>query len=336
MFRGQQVSEVMTQIKEQYGDDAFIVSMTESPEQVQIEVGIDDGLPPLSNGECILEETLVESTRSLDIPQKGRANKKVQNVLLQLEDLMLEHGISNKNAKKIAALSKNSLKEISSSDKHIAFGMEQLIECNSLLPWKSKVVAMCGATGVGKTTTIAKLAARLKASFDISIGLIAADSYRVGAGYHLQTYASLLNLPFRQIESTGNKHATELKKAVDDFKKYDLVLIDTSGCGPRESGRIEELSTSLKLIPEAEKILVLPAPSNDKDLHAAAKSFEKVNYSRIILTKVDESGFIGPAINTLIELDKPLAFITGGQRVPEDIEPASNRRLAWMLTREFH
>lgn len=335
-FRGQQVSDVMTQIKEQYGDDAFIVSMVETSGQVQIEVGIDDGLPPTASQETISLDTIIEPTRAMTPIAKGTAKKKIQDLAFQLSELMKLHGVNSANADRIAKEAMPSLATPASTDRHIASGLDTLLDCNSLLPWKSKVIALCGATGVGKTTTIAKLAARLKSSFDMSIGLIAADTYRVGAGYHLQTYASLLNLPFRQIETSGAKGAKDLKQAVDAFSNYDLVLIDTSGCGPREKGRVEELQRSLELIPEAEKILVLPAPSNDKDLHAAAKTFELVDYSRVILSKVDESGFIGPVLNTLISLDKPLSFITSGQRVPEDIEPASTRRLAWMLTRELH
>ena len=319
MFRGSEVSSVMSQIKEEVGDDAFIVSMTEGKGQVEIEVGIDDGLPALRLNH-VVDDALLEPTTDISSGE-------------DLNTLLLEHGISKAVASAIVRGARTVSHHELSADKKIGHGLDSIIECNSLLPHKSKVVALCGATGVGKTTTIAKLAARLKQSFDMTIGLIAADTYRVGAGFHLQTYASLLRMPFRQITSSGIKGAKELRDAVDQFSKYDLVLIDTSGCGPRETGRIEDLEKTLSLIPDAERLLVLPAPSNDFDLHAAARSFSKVDYSRIILSKVDESGFIGPVINTLATLQKPLAFITSGQKVPEDIEPASNRRLGWMLTR---
>jgi flagellar biosynthesis protein FlhF len=309
----------MTQIKEEVGDDAFIVSMTEASGRVEIEVGVDDGLP-MVRLEHPITDAILEPTA--DVTHKN-----------DLMTLLLEHGVSKANAQLIIKGASPVAKTEMSADRRIGHGLDTILECNSLLPQRSNVIAICGATGVGKTTTIAKIAARLKQSFEMKIGLIAADTYRVGAGFHLQTYASLMNMPFRQIQSSGIKGAKELKDAVDQFSQYDLVLIDTSGCGPREKGRIEDLEKSLSLIPQAEKMLVLPAPSNDFDLHAAARSFAKIDYSRVILSKVDESGFIGPVINTLIGLKKPLAFIASGQRVPEDIEPASNRRLGWMLTR---
>lgn len=335
MFKGTQVSQVMTQIREEVGDDAFIVSMIESEGLVEVEVGIDDGRPPIRL-ENPIDGALVEHTRDITFLGKGSARQKNSHLRKQLEDLLVQHGVRKSFAEIIAKNSENYPHNNSSADKFIAHALDGIIECNSLIPQKSNVIAFCGATGVGKTTTIAKLASRLKLSFEMNIGLIAADTYRVGAGYHLQTYASILGLPFRQIQSTGAKGAAELQAAVNAFSKYDLVLIDTSGCGPREKGRIEDIQLQLSKIPEAEKLLVMPAPSNDFDLHASASSFDRVDCSRIVLSKVDETGYLGPAINTLMTLGKPLAFIATGQKVPEDIEPASNRRLAWMLTREMH
>ena len=146
-----------------------------------------------------------------------------------------------------------------------------------------------------------------------------------------------MNLPFRMVDGNSKTSvAAQLRRAVDAFRDYDLVLVDTAGCGPREKGRIGDLSEDLSQLPEAEKILVVPAPGNEMDLHAAASSFDQVGCNRIILSKLDESGFLGPIINTAIRLDKPVAFATTGQRVPEDIEPASARRLGWMLTRMMH
>ncbi len=319
MFRGTEVSSVMSQIREEVGEDAFIVSMTDNAGRVEIEVGVEEGLPTVRL-EHPITDALVETTAS---PSDTEG----------LLTLLLEHGIARHHATAIVKGASTLSHTEMSADKRIGHGLDTILECNSLLPMRSNVVALCGATGVGKTTTIAKLAARLKQSFDMKIGLIAADTYRIGAGFHLQTYASLMNMPFRQIQATGIKGAKELRDAVQQFSQYDLVLIDTSGCGPREKGRIEDLEKSLSLLPDVETMLVLPAPSNDFDLHAAARSFAAIDYSRIILSKVDESGFIGPVINTLIDLKKPLAFIASGQRVPEDIEPASNRRLGWMLTR---
>lgn len=332
MYRGNEVNALMTQIKDEVGEEAIIISMQESKGVIEIEVGVgQDEVITLTNPLNLAENA--EKPQRLQGIEKKMTRAKVNNIRTQLEDLMMQHGIREDLAENIALAAEPAFVTPMSADKYISQGLEQVCDFNSLLPDSARVVALVGATGVGKTTTIAKLAARLRSTFNLSIALIAADSYRVGAGFHLQTYASLMSLPCKKIDANSDNIARDLKAAVDSFKNFDLVLIDTAGCGPREKGRIEELQQSLSMIPEAEKLLVLPAPSNEFDLHAAAKSFEAVDYSRIILSKTDESGFIGPVINTICDLDKPLAFITTGQRVPEDIEPASARRLGWMLTR---
>lgn len=335
MYRGNEVNALMTQIKDEVGEEAVIVSMQESKGVIEIEVGVSqEDVIPLVNPLNLA--ATAERPQRLAGVEKRMTRAKVNSIRTQLEDLMIQHGVREDLAENIALAAEPSFSVPMTADRYISQGLEQACSFNSLLPNHARVVSLVGATGVGKTTTIAKLAARLKATFNLSIALIAADSYRVGAGFHLQTYASLLHLPCKKIDANSRNVAADLKAAVDSFNNYDLVMIDTAGCGPREKGRIEELQESLSLVPESEKILVLPAPSNEFDLHAAAASFETVDYTRIILSKTDESGFIGPVINTICDLDRPLAFITTGQRVPEDIEPASARRLGWMLTRAMH
>ena len=336
-FRGQEVTALMSQIKEEIGEEAVILSMNESKGVIEIEVGWDQLESPIMLTSPLDLKTTAESP---EVIHQGRdvtsTAERTASLTCEIEELIRKQGIAPQLAKRIAKSAQSGFDTDMSTDKYVSLGIEKHFEFHSILPFESKVVALVGATGVGKTTTIAKLAARLRMSFDMKIALISADAYRVGAGYHLQTYATLLNIPFRTVASSSKSVARQLSDAVNGLSDFDLILVDTSGCGPREKGRIEDLEESLSLIPDAEKMLVLPAPSNDFDLHAAAHAFEAVDYSRIILSKVDESGFIGPVLNTAHELEKPIAFITTGQRVPEDIEPASARRLGWMLTRAMH
>lgn len=334
-YRGNEVNTLMTQIKEEIGEEAIILSMQETKGMIEIQVGWhQEEMIRLMNPLNLVETA--EKTQKLRGVEKKMTRSKVASLHQQLVTIMTQQGIAADLAEDIAFAAEPAFGIPMSADKYISKGLEHLCAFDSMIPGQSRVVALVGATGVGKTTTIAKLAARLHMTFHLSIALIAADSYRVGAGYHLETYASLLNLPCKKLNASSATLAQDLKNAVESFQNFDLILIDTAGCGPREKGRIEQLQDTLSLIPQAERMLVLPAPSNDFDLHAAASSFETVNYSRIILSKVDESGFIGPVVNTVVGLQQPLAFITTGQRVPEDIEPASARRLAWMLTREMH
>ncbi len=212
-----------------------------------------------------------------------------------------------------------------------SIGLSKVLSFDPRLPRKQNVIALVGPTGVGKTTTIAKLAARIRAAFDYEIALVSADHYRVGAGYHLKTYAELLNMPFTQI-----RRIEDLDLIQDKFAHYDLILVDTPGYSPRDHTKIKELGDALAERQWIEKILTLPAPGNEHDLRAAANAFGRASYERIIISKLDESGFIGPVVNTAVSMKKPIAFLTTGQNVPEDIEPASARRLSWMLTRILH
>lgn len=244
-----------------------------------------------------------------------------------LEELLDKQGINHTVISEILALA-----EHEGGDEHSAsLGLSKVLSFDPRLPIKQNVIALVGPTGVGKTTTIAKLAARIRAAFDYEIALVSADHYRVGAGYHLKTYADLLNLPFTQIRRIEDLDAIQQK-----FAHYDLILVDTPGYSPRDVNKINELGTALSDRTWIEKILTLPAPGNEYDLKAAANAFTKTAYERIIISKLDESGFIGPVVNTAAYLKKPIAFLTTGQRVPEDIEPASARRLGWMMTRVIH
>ena len=339
-YRGSEMGHVMSQIRDELGDEAIIIAMRESGNVIEVEVGLENPQPvPMRKGLVDLRE-VEEPVENLEPKANLKSSifpaeaKKTERLL---KEILVRQGIDQRFAQEIVRGAEVDGRNALSADRYIANGLSKVMGFTSLLPENSRVVAMVGATGVGKTTTIAKLAARIRETFDLKIALISADSYRVGAGYHLQTYASLMNLPFRMVDgASATSVATQLRRAVDSFRDYDLVLIDTAGCGPREKGRIEDLASDLSLIPESEKILVLPAPGNEMDLHAAATSFGEVGCNRIVLSKLDESGFLGPVMNTVLRLDLPVAFATTGQRVPEDIEPASARRLAWMLTRIMH
>lgn len=324
-FKGSAVQSVMDEIRQSVGEDALIVSMTEGNDGVEIEVGLDSQVTLEKLGE---EREFTEPiTLKEEIPTTCFRES--------LERILLRQGVKYKHARKIIEHVPEVPEVGRGADYYIGHGLDSVLDWHSLLPFESKAVALIGATGVGKTTTIAKLAARLKMAFEINVGLISADDYRVGAGFHLETYATLLRLPYRSIQNAEDK-AQALKQAIEDLNDCDLILIDTAGCGPREKGRIADLSQIFKAAQDIEKLLVLPAPSNDFDLHGAASAFDQIGFDRIVLTKLDESGFLGPVLNTVLDLNRPLSFITNGQRVPEDIEPASGRRLGWMLTRLMH
>jgi flagellar biosynthesis protein FlhF len=256
-------------------------------------------------------------------------------VVKNIESILYSQGLSAELANKIIDNASNYKNPSRNICDFLEKGLGGLIEIESRMHWKSHVVAFVGPTGVGKTTTIAKLAARIREAFSCKIGLISADYFRIGAGYQLQTYASLLHLPCKVLESSQDL-STQLFWAVNAFKDYDLIFIDTAGFSPRDQKRIFELDDTFSKLKNIEKVLLMPAPGNHKDLLSTANSFSQIGVDRTIITKLDESGYIGPVIEACMTINKPIGYFCFGQNVPEDIEPASIKRLAWRLCRTMH
>ena len=175
-----------------------------------------------------------------------------------------------------------------------------------------RVVAMLvGPTGVGKTTTIAKIAALATLRERKKVGLVTLDTFRIGAVEQLRVYADILNVPFAACGSP-----MELRKSLDRLEGCDLVLIDTAGRNPFAPGEIAVLEPFLAAAPEAEVLLTL---------HASLKP------KGFVFTKLDESYEFGGLVTLLLRADMPVTFFGVGQRVPEDLEAARPARLAAAL-----
>ncbi len=180
------------------------------------------------------------------------------------------------------------------------------------------VVALVGPTGVGKTTTVAKLAARFALRHGRrQVALISSDTYRIGAQEQLNTYAKILDVPVR---SAGTQEA--LADALGSFSDKRLVLIDTAGMGPRDVRLSEQLSLLNVRDRQVKRFLTLSAATEQKTAEHAIRIFGKVAPEALILTKVDEAASLGGIFSAMIHAKQSVAFITDGQRVPEDIQGA--------------
>jgi flagellar biosynthesis protein FlhF len=188
------------------------------------------------------------------------------------------------------------------------------------------VVALVGPTGVGKTTTIAKLAATYRLRQGRSVALITADTYRIAAVDQLRTYASIIGLPLKVVLTPG-----EMSAAVDSLSAHDVVLIDTAGRSQRNTERLAELSDFLSAARPSETHLVLSTAAAQEVLISAAESFGVLRPNRVILTKLDEAVNFGVVVNVMQRLQSQLSFVTTGQEVPDHIEPGRADRLARMI-----
>jgi|DewCreStandDraft_5_1066085.scaffolds.fasta_scaffold01062_15 flagellar biosynthesis protein FlhF len=191
---------------------------------------------------------------------------------------------------------------------------------------RPRVVVLVGPTGVGKTTTIAKLAALYAVKHGKNVGLLTTDTYRIGAAEQLATYAEIMRLPVEVVRSRA-----DAARAVEGFRQMDLVLVDTPGRSPRQVGHLEELAGILQALAPQEIHLVLSLATRDRDLRLAADRFRVLGYNRLLLTKLDECAVPAFVLHVASRHPEPLSYVTYGQGVPEDLASASPRRLAALL-----
>lgn len=191
---------------------------------------------------------------------------------------------------------------------------------------RPRVVALVGPTGVGKTTTIAKLAATFKLKQNLNVALVTIDTYRIAAVDQLKTYADIIGLPLNVVHSP-----MEMAAAIDRCHGYDVVLIDTAGRSQRDDRRLEELNAFLDAADPHEVHLVLSSTASEAVLTEAAERFAAIRADRVIFTKMDEAVNFGVVLNVIRKVNKRLSYITTGQEVPHDIEPGEPHRIAAMI-----
>lgn len=210
--------------------------------------------------------------------------------------------------------------------------LEAEINCSGpirMQPGQQKVVALVGPTGVGKTTTIAKLASNFRLRENFRLGLITVDTYRIAAVEQLRTYAEIMDLPM-QVVTTPE----EMRRAVRELSAMDLILIDTAGRSPQDDLRVQELNSFLREILVDEIHLVLSATTSKRHLLRIVEKFQPIQPTSVILSKLDEAPGVGAIANISGQLGLPLSYLTTGQSVPNDIEAAELPRAVNLLLGE--
>jgi flagellar biosynthesis protein FlhF len=192
---------------------------------------------------------------------------------------------------------------------------------------KPEIFILVGPTGVGKTTTIAKLAAMYglhrSAGKARDIRVLTIDNYRIGARQQIETYGQIMDIPVSVVES-----ADEMKKFMALYADADMIFVDTIGKSPRDFRRLGEMNELLSICgPRARIHLALSATTKTPDLAEITTQFEPFKYEAVVVTKLDETMRAGNVISVLAEKEKPISFVTDGQRVPQDIERATVMRL---------
>jgi len=195
----------------------------------------------------------------------------------------------------------------------LKLGQTRTLEVNQ---GEGKFVFFVGSTGVGKTTTIAKLASNLKLKMRYKVAILAADTYRIAAVEQLRTYANIIDVPLRVIYSEE-----EMSDIMEELGNYDVIMVDTAGRSHRNKGQKDDLERLIKKVPmdKREVYLVLSATTKYKDLVEITKSYADIDEYRLLFTKLDETNAVGNIFNIKLLTGAPLSYATFGQNVPDDI-----------------
>ncbi|MFO7765988.1 MAG: flagellar biosynthesis protein FlhF [Pelovirga sp.] len=189
-----------------------------------------------------------------------------------------------------------------------------------------KKVSLIGATGVGKTTTIAKLAAQAMSAGGARVALVTIDTYRIAAVEQLKVYGEIMGIPVDVVFSPE-----QLQETFRRHRDKDLILIDTAGRSPRDKAKIDELDSFLGAHSGVENCLVLAAPTDDRLQQQSLDAFSQLPIRSLIFTKLDESDRCGCLINVPLRTNLPIGCLTNGQKVPEDLLPADAQLVAELV-----
>ena len=252
-------------------------------------------------------------------------------MLLVFYHHLIARGISRERAYRLMDRIKDEFAEVADgNEKQVLDRLEDLIKNSLHIPEKKRgekrALAFIGPTGVGKTTTLAKLAAYYALEEKKKVGLITTDTYRIAAAEQLKIYAKIMGLP---IEVAAEKDA--LKRAFQKFADRDLILIDTPGRSQSDESYIRKMGDMLnQTIPVSTHLLLSLTASRENLLDAALK-FSPIPYDTLIFTKIDETASCGLMFDIIDQVRKPVSYITNGQNVPKDIIKTSPGRIARLI-----
>ena len=194
---------------------------------------------------------------------------------------------------------------------------------------KPKILFFVGPTGVGKTTTIAKVASKLKVEQGKKVAFLTADTYRIAAAEQLRTYANILDTPLNIIYSPE-----ELNQAVEKLEDFDVILVDTAGFSHKNVEQKEDIRRLIKSVDvkyDSEVYLVLSATTKYKDLIEISDVYKEISNYKIIFTKLDETTTYGSILNIKLYSNAEVSYITNGQNVPDDIEVFNSQKIVKRL-----
>ena len=353
-FTANNYSTALTEVKKELGEDALILStrsikpptiMAGRKEATRVEItAAVEYVAPVTASSVKLSDDNETSTlnekgdvelKSLIfnlLSQSGQAQSLgLQSHQFDTYSRMVENGLDEKLAAKILqkTLEHNSQENIDCGKEPVMKLMKKVVPCKGEIDLKAdgpKIVAFVGPTGVGKTTTIAKIAAEYALRRGQKLVLVSLDTYRLGAIDQLRVYGEIMEVPF---EVAGGKE--DLRRIVDSHSDKDLILIDTTGRSHQDKDYSGQLKEIFDDVGEVEIHLVLSVTAQEKLLAATYHQFSPIGVDRVLFTKLDEGLSFGSLFNFSVRNRLPISYFTSGQRVPEDLEVARPDRVISLI-----
>lgn len=302
---------------------------TNAPKQSEIIEKKLDSLHDMLRNQMVKEEDVKPVVR----PENNANFKSLKLIYNKL----LENEVSEKYANAIINDIENSMKKESNLDSILAnvyqkiilkFGEPEAIEDDD----RRKIVFFIGPTGVGKTTTIAKLASDFKLTRSKNVAMITADTYRIAAVEQLNTYASILDVPVNVIYSPS-----EIVESIEELSDYQMIFVDTAGRSHKNTEQRDEIIEMISNVRNSDIdadiviFLVMSVTTKYRDMVNICDAYKSLNSYRLLFTKLDETDSVGNILNIKLYTGAPISYITCGQNVPDDIENVDVQKLAKSL-----
>ncbi|NLO10741.1 MAG: flagellar biosynthesis protein FlhF [Clostridiales bacterium] len=291
----------------------------------------------LNNLQNLLEKQIVEKeTIKEDKKEKVKAASKNLACIQLIYNQLILNEVDEKYANQIISEIEGTLKKDSSMDNILSSIYQKIVlklgqpNTISLKGKTPKFIFFIGPTGVGKTTTIAKIASKFKVEEKAKVAFLTSDTYRIAAVEQLRTYANILGIPLKVVYNID-----EMEQSRKEFADFDVVFVDTAGRSHRNKYQRDDIEGLMKAIPENEReiYLVLSATTKYRDLVTITEAYSEMVGYNLIFTKLDETSSVGNLFNIRMLTNAPLSYATFGQDVPDDIDRIDPQSIAKQLLR---